>query len=571
MVYWQLCFCWSRSVRSIGNRLRSYGERRQVKRHPHLLRVEGRRRIRSLTKVHSIITISWNCVERQQRKIVQDTALNWLRFIVIKNALANMVRASGSAVVALVLPHFLAHALDRDRFAAWALMLNIAAYANYLDFGLQTAIARYLAQAMERGDDALRDNVISTAFLLLVAGAMVSLLAIGGVLALLPHLFQQAPASLIGELRAGTGILALSTALLLPLSTFTGVLTGLCRNELPALAIGGSRLAGAVLVVVAVQRTHSLVVLATLIAACNVAAGAVQYILARRLVPSMRIALNRMSRAIAFELARYCSTLAIWSFCMGLVSGLDVIIVGHYDFAAVGAYSVAAVLVAFLTGVNYAVSAALLAPIAVLQERGEWLRIRNLVISVTRLSTFFDIAVALFIFLCGGALLTHWVGESYAVQALPILEILAVANAIRLIGAPLSAALVATNQQHHGISGAVAEGISNLAFSIAGALAVGAIGVAWGTMGGAIVSITWVLLLTLRWLKKPIVSRTNLLMEGCLRPVFCSLPMIVCVAVFNDLHANSFRACAVALALFATAAMTWRWGEMRRSPAVCTV
>ncbi|MGA3345654.1 MAG: hypothetical protein ABSC76_12365 [Terracidiphilus sp.] len=485
--------------------------------------------------------------------------------------MANMVRASGSAVVALVLPHFMTGALDHDRFAAWALMLSIAAYANYLDFGLQTAVARYLALAMERRDDALRDNVISTAFMLLAAGALVSLLAIGAVLALLPYLFQHAPASLIGELRVATGILALSTALLLPLSTFTGVLTGLYRNELPALAIGGSRLAGALLVVAAVQRTHSLIVLATLIGACNIAGGLAQYILARRLIPSMRIALSRTSRAIALELARYCSTLAIWSLCMGLVSGLDVIIVGHYDFAAVGAYSVAVVLVAFFTGVNYAICAALLAPIAALQERGEWPRIRKLIVNVTRLSSFVDLAATMLIFLYGGALLRRWVGESYALQALPILKVLVIANAIRLLGAPLSAALVATNQQHHGISGAVAEGVSNVAFSIAGALAVGAIGVAWGTLAGALISISWVLLLTIGWLKKPIVSRSELLVECCLRPLFCLSPMIVCATVFNDLHATIFRAIAIVLALFATATMTWRWGDMRRVPAVCAV
>ena len=513
--------------------------------------------------------VSERNMEMQQRTIAQDTALNRLRFIIIKNALANMVRASGSAVVALVLPHFLTRFLDHDHFAAWALMLNIAAYANYLDFGLQTAIARYVAQALERRDDASRDKVISTAFMLLAAGAFVSLFAIGAVLAFLPHLFQHAPASLIGELRSGTGILALSTAIMLPLSAFTGVLTGLCRNELPALAIGGSRLAGALLVVAAVQRTHSLVMLATLIGACNIAGGLAQYFLAKRLLPTMRIAFSCTSKSIAFELARYCSTLVIGSLCMGLISGLDVIIVGHYDFAAVGAYSVAVLLVAFFTGANYAVSAALLAPIAVLQERGEWLRIRNLVIHVTRLSSFLDIALTLLVFLFGGALLRRWVGESYALQALPILKILVIANAIRLLGAPFSAALIATNQQHHGISGSVTEGISNLAFSIAGALAVGAIGVAWGTMAGAIIGISWILLLTVGWLKKPVVSRSELLIECCLRPVFCSLPMIAFAAIFSDLHASVFRASAVALALFATAMMIWRWGNMHRSPAVC--
>ncbi len=497
--------------------------------------------------------------------------MNWLRFTVIKNALANMVRASGSAVVALALPHFLTRALDHDRYAAWALILSIAACANYIDFGLQTAVARYVTQAMERRDDALRDSVISTAFVLLTGGAFVSLLAVGAVLALIPQLFRHAPVFLFGELRAATGILALSTALQLPLSTFTGILTALYRNELPALAIGGSRLGGAILVVVACQYTHSLILLAMAIGICNVAGGLTQYILARRLIPSMRISLSRLTRPIALELARYCGTLTIWSFCMGLVSGLDVIIVGHYDFAAVGAYSVAVVLVAFFTGVNYSVSAALLAPIAALQERGEWPRIRNLVVNVTRISSFFDLAVTLFVFLYGGALLRFWVGDNYALQALPILKILVSANAIRLVGAPLSAALVATNQQHHGISGALAEGISNVALSIAGAVALGAIGVAWGTVAGALISISWVFLLTIGWLQEPIVSRSELLVECCLRPILCLLPMIAFAIIFNDLHATLLRAAAIALALFATAAITWRWGEMCRGPAVCAI
>jgi O-antigen/teichoic acid export membrane protein len=509
-------------------------------------------------------------METLQRAIGQNTPLNWLRFIVVKNSLANMVRAGGSAVVALVLPHFLTQALDHDRFAAWALMLNIAAYANYLDFGIQTAIARYLAQAMERQDEALRDNVISTAFILLAAGGFVALTAIGVVLAFLPRIFQDAPISLIGELRSGTGILALSTAFLLPLSTFTGVLTGLCRNELSALAIGGSRLAGALLVIVAVQHTQSLIVLATLIGACNVAGGVAQYALVRKLMPSMQISWSRASRAAAFELAQYCSTLAVWGLCLGLVSGLDVVIVGHYDFNAVGAYSVAAVLVAFFTGANYAVSAALLAPIAVLQERGEWLRIRKLVISVTRLSTFFDTVAILLVFWFGAALLRRWVDESYAIQALPVLKILVIANAIRLLGAPFSAALVATNQQHFGISGAIAEGVSNLVCSVVGASAVGAIGVAWGTLIGAIISISWALLLTVRWLKKPILSRSELLVEGCLRPILCLSPMIVYTAVFSDLHTAFLRVCGVTLALLGTALITWLWGNMRLSPVMCT-
>ena len=74
-----------------------------------------------------------------------------VRATVIKNALANVMRGGATAVVSLVLPHFLVRSLDRDRFAAWSLMLQIAAYASYLDFGLQTAVARYVAHFTELG------------------------------------------------------------------------------------------------------------------------------------------------------------------------------------------------------------------------------------------------------------------------------------------------------------------------------------------------------------------------------------------------------------------------------------
>jgi O-antigen/teichoic acid export membrane protein len=488
--------------------------------------------------------------------------LSGLRFTVVKNALANVLRMGASAIVALALPHFLTHAMDHDRFAAWVLMLQIAAYANYLDFGLQIAVARYLAQAIEKGEDESRDSLISTTLTMLVVACLIALVGIGVVLIFLPELFQAAPAALIGELRAGTAVLAIGAALLLPLSTFSGVLIGLQRNELPAMAVGISRLTGAVIVIFAVFHTQSLIVLAALLGGCNLAGGLIQYFMARRLLPGMRIALRQTSRKMALELARYCSALTVWSLCMLLVSGLDVTIVGHYDFSAVGAYSVAALLISFLTGVGSAVYSALLAPMAVLQTRGEWQRIRSLVITVTRLSSFLDILEVLAVFLWGHWFLRLWIGESYAVQALPILKILIVANAMRLVGAPLSSALVATNQQRHGISGALAEGVSNFGLSITGALSLGAIGVAWGTLAGAVIGILWVLVLMIGWLRYPIVSSAELLLEGCLRPLLCLSPLILLVPLLSQMQDNPIRLFAVVAAAVVTATLTWRWGGL---------
>lgn len=474
-----------------------------------------------------------------------------------------MIRVSASALVALALPHFLTRALDHDRFAAWALMLQIAAYANYLEFGLQTAVARYLAQAMERKENERRDRLVSTALLLLSGGALLSLILIAVLLPFLPQLFRQAPLALMDELRLGIAVLATTVALQLPLGVFTGVLIGLHRNEIPAMAIGGSRLLGAIGVIFAVRHTNSLVVLAAIYGLCNLVGGLAQLVVVRNVLTGLRLSIRLASRAMAGELARYCSTLTIWSFCMFLISGLDVTIVGHFDFAAVGAYSIATMLTAFLTGVNNSVYGAFLTPIAVLQERGEWHRIRNLVIAATRVSSFLNITATLIAFLAGNWLLRLWVGAGYAAQTLPFLEVLMVANSIRLVGAPLSAALMATDQQHYGLSGAVAEALSNVALSILGAILVGAIGVALGTLAGAIVGVVWTLALTISWLQRPIMSARTLFTEGLLRPMVCLSPLMLCIVGLNTIHGETTRVAIAAVALFCATIMTWRWGRLQ--------
>lgn len=489
--------------------------------------------------------------------------MNRLRFIVVKNALSNMIRVSASAVVALALPHFLTRALDHDRFAAWVLMLQIAAYVNYMDFGLQTAVARYFAQVVERQDTDWRDRLVSTALVLLSLGAVLSVLVIAIVLAFLQHLFRQAPVSLIHELRIGIAVLTVTIAIQLALGTFTGVLVGLHRNEIPAIAMGGSRLISAIAVILAVRYTHSLIALAALFGFCNLCGGMAQYIAVRRLLPEMRLAMHLASRKIARELTRFCGTLTVWSFCMFLVSGLDVTIVGHFDFAATGAYAIAAMLTAFLTGINNSVFGAFLTPIAVLEERGEWPRIRNLVISATRFTSFVNLAATLLVFLAGHQMLRIWLGEAYAAQTLPFLEILMIANAVRLIGAPLSAALVATDQQRHGLMGAIAEAISNFSLSILGAVFVGAIGVAWGTLAGAGIGIVWTLALTISWLQRPIISAGSLVAEGFVRPMICLSPVILYVIGVDAIQSQMART-TIALAAFCCAGIiTLRWGRLQ--------
>lgn len=439
-------------------------------------------------------------------------------------------------MVAVALPHFLTRDLSVDRFAAWVLMLQIAAYSNYLDFGLQTAVARYVAQAVERGDDEQRDRVISTAFVLLLGAGVLAFCVALIVIWNMHRLFHRAPMEMIGELRGGCLLLCASAAVMLPLSTFTGILVGLHRNEYPAFAIGGTRLLGALGVLIVVRHTHSLVWLALCIAGFNVLGGILQYAICQRLLPNMRIRASTITRNIIRELLHYCAGLTAFNFGMLLVGGLDLVVVGYFAFSASGYYAIATAVITFMVGMSNAVYNALMAPMAVMQERKEYSRLRKLVLSSTRLGSYTSLVLILIVLFAGKPLLTAWVGASYAAQALPIVEVLLWAQAIRLTGTAYSIALIATAQQNYGIAAALAEGITNLIASVVGAWLWGPIGVAWGTFLGAIVGVSWLTFHVMRHAREVPVEYLSFGREAFLRPVWCFLPLLLYAALRMHLH-----------------------------------
>jgi O-antigen/teichoic acid export membrane protein len=456
-------------------------------------------------------------------------------FTVVKNATANVIRGGATAVVALALPHFLTRALNTDRFAAWSLMLQIAAYASYLDFGLQTAVARFLAQAMELGQEERRDHLVSTALIMLSVAGAVALGIIALVLWQLPHLFHGVPPALLSEFRSAAFLLAVASCASLPLSTFTGVLIGLHKNEYPALAVGGSRMAGAVLVIAAAHYTHSLVVLAACLALTNLAGGITQIGIAKRILPRMRVKLTMAQHAMANELMRYCLGLTVWSLGMFLVSGLDVTIVGHFQFAAVGYYAIASTLINFIAGLNNAVFSALMTPFAALHAKGNVTVIGRIVMAGTQLNTYGNVLISLLLALFGFKLLTFWVGPVYAREGMPILLVLAVAQAVRLIGSAYAMMLVATGQQNKGIPQGVVEALTNFGFSIGLAVVLGPIGVAWGTLIGAVCGVTWSIAVTMRWTWNEVpIPRGEFMRRGILGPVLVAVPLVPCLFFYQS-------------------------------------
>src|SRR5450432_3117530 len=180
------------------------------------------------------------------------------KFVLVKNACANVARGSSTAVVAVALAPVLTRLMSSDAYGAWSLVLQISAYVGYLDFGIQTAVGRFLAHANERRDAEHRDRIVSTSLVVLSAAGIVGISLAIMMAILLPHLFRQMPVVLLRDARMALLLATSSLAVGLPFSVFNGIFIGLQRFEVPAVIIAGSRVFSAALLIIVVRHGGNL-------------------------------------------------------------------------------------------------------------------------------------------------------------------------------------------------------------------------------------------------------------------------------------------------------------------------
>ena len=203
---------------------------------------------------------------------------------VLQGSASNLVRVLLSMLVSLVLPPFLVHRMAPAEYSAWVLILQLSGYVYMLDFGLQTAIGKYVAEYDAKGDREASHRLISTSFTILAFAAAIGSVAIVVMAWSVPQLFHQMPATLVPQVRIALLAVGLSTAVTLPFGLFLSTFTGLQQYVFPTIVATVSRVGSAVGLIATLLMHGGLVQLAMVWAAFNVATAATQFFGWRRLV-----------------------------------------------------------------------------------------------------------------------------------------------------------------------------------------------------------------------------------------------------------------------------------------------
>lgn len=485
------------------------------------------------------------------------TAIN---SVIARNASANLVRLLGSGFVALSLPALLARWLPSDTYSAWALLLQWTAYLSFLDFGMQTAVSTFIARANELANSDERNGISSTAFTLLSIASIVGLMLVGIASWQLPHVFPEMPRQLQDQARTALLVMGGSFVLGLPVSVIHATFIGLQRNQVPTFLILVNRATMAGLVALAAHQHWGLPAMGVAVAVANLFSYAATYVAWQRLAPYIKIRISLARRDDFKQISGYCAATSVWLLGMLMVSGLDLTIVGIFDYSATAYYAVAATLTNFLSQAQGAILSAWLPASAVLAARGDDKGLGFMLVSSTRYGMLVLLAMALPLLLASNSVLSVWVGTSYAARSTVLLQVLLVANVVRLCALPYATLLLGTGQHRKGMLSPLGEGITNVGASILGGYLLGAIGVAIGTLIGSFVGVALHVLYNMPRTSLIAVDRHLLLRHGVLRPMLCAAPMVLLLLSQFVTSRGSSSALLLVIAFAGNAFLFWNYG-----------
>jgi O-antigen/teichoic acid export membrane protein len=481
---------------------------------------------------------------------------------VIKNAIANVARGSIAGLVAIVLPPFLTRILSQDAYSTWLLILQLGAYVSFLDFGIQTAVGRFIAHTNELRDFNQRDSIVSTSLAILTGSGLLAMLGITVLAWQLPQLFKGMPIELHQDARLALLLVGGSLAFSLPFSVFGGIFIGIQRYDVPAWIIGISKLFGGALAVLLAQSTHSIAWMGLGMAIATMSGGFGQFFAYRKIASDIKISMPLISKQAGREITSYCFGISVWTLGMLLVSGLDITIVGFFDYKSVAYYTLAVSLTNFIIQLQSAIFSALMPSAAILGARGDKTGLGSLLVRSTRYGTLLLLGTGIPLILGAKWILTLWVGATYASHTSSLLQILVLANIVRLSGLPYATLVMAIGQQRIILLSPLAEGVSNFLFSVISTTSIGAIGTAIGTLFGATISIGFHLIYNMPRTIDILIDRKLLITEGALRPLVCAVPSIMLYLIlflFPNMDIAS-KLVSTLLTMLISALIVWKYG-----------
>lgn len=391
-----------------------------------------------------------------------------------------LVIATEILIGLVMLPFNLAH-LGAAQYGLWMLLGSITVPLSLLDLGYGGAMMKFVAQYRALRDWRGMNEIATTVFFVfaaigLVAYAIVIVLSFN-----LAHIFPLTP----DQALTGRWILLMIgvlVALNFPFTVYGGVCNGFQRFDINNFAAIGVAVAAALVnaaVLLAGYGLIPLVAATTLVRVCG-------YLIyrrnAHRVFPALRIHPSLYRHARLKEVTGFSIYASIIDGANKLNYELDKVVIGiFFGSAAVGVWSVAERLIGGTQRLTNQLNGVLFPLVVDSDTSKQQDTLRQILLQGTLLSLAMVVPIAAALVLLADPLVMAWVGPEMR-GSVPVIQILAVAVAIRVGNATGTTVLKGAGEHRFLAWVNLGAGVANLLLSIALARPLGLPGIAIGTL-----------------------------------------------------------------------------------------
>lgn len=332
----------------------------------------------------------------------------------LKNTIANYLIQFWNLGVAFFLFPFIVHYLGVAAAGVWLLVSSLTSYFGILDLGIGASLTKYVAQYLAEKNEQRLGQSISTSFFIYLG---MGLLAAMG-LFILGHFFItlfNIPTELIWEAKTITYIVAATMLFGFPMGTFSGVLKGLQRYDLPALADFVVSIPKIVLILFLLPRGYGVVTLVLIISGSSALGWLINAYYTKRLLPFLHITLSLFNREMVRILSGLAVSVFVVSICMMIIYPTDRLIIGAFlSVELIVFYEAAYRIYQFIASIPQLLASAVIPAASELDTIRDAQSLKSLFLRGTKYMTAFFLSLAIPVLLLSKQILIHWMGSDFS-------------------------------------------------------------------------------------------------------------------------------------------------------------
>lgn len=396
-----------------------------------------------------------------------------------------------SIIISFFILPFLVSKLGDKWYGIWTIVGSLLGYYYLVDFGLATAVTRYVTQYIAKKESHNVNIIINTSLVIYTIMAL-AIFIITIILSYMANFFVPTTKELY-LIRLIIIIMGLNLAIEFPFKAFAGIIGAYVRYDLLSYSHLFTLLLSTGLTVFFLNRGYGILSLSLIGFACSQISNLLFYFIAKHLFSDMQINLKYFQKDKVRELFSY----SIWSFIIQIGDQfrfrIDSFVIGGIMSASyVTHYFIGARLAELFLNLVYRATNILMPVFTKYYSENNYEEIRSKLLFMTKINTIIAIFGGGLIIILGKPFILRWMGNQY-LDAYPVLVVLMITLIFEIIFNPSSNVLYAISKHRFLSIVNITEGCLNLALSLMLIHYYGILGVAIGTAIPLVISRLFVL------------------------------------------------------------------------------